>query len=261
MMCMSVSFPSTTLLRPVEITVALPSGFSRVKPPFRVLWALHCAMGNGEFFIDSLNASEVVEKHGIALVAPSLGNGYFINSDLEPQGDFLNEMKRSLGSTFAFSQEIEDNAVLGVSMGGFGAIRWALESCEFFGAASLSGVYDCRIPPDERLLRNKAQRVFHYAFSNQMKRMLLDSEGGTRPEANFETLFQQTKQEKLPNIFLYCGEEDYLSLAQTTAFEGVCECFHCPVSMCLEPGAHDVDYWRRAFREAVSALFSNTAKT
>lgn len=259
MMRVSVTLPSTTLLRPVEITLALPSGFSSAKPPFRVLWALHCAMGNGEFFIDSLNASEVLEKHGIALVAPSLGNGYFINSDLEPQGDFLNEMKRSLANIFAFSQEIKDNAVLGVSMGGFGAIRWALESCEFWGAASLSGVYDCRIPPDERLLRNKAQRAFHNAFSTQMKRMLLDSEGRTRPEANFETLFQQAQQEKLPNIFLYCGEDDYLSLAQTTAMKSVCECFHCTVSMFLAPGGHDLDYWRRAFREAVSALFATTA--
>lgn len=72
-------------------------------PPFRVLWTLHCGMGNGNFFFDSLNAADMAEKNGIAIVAPSLGNGYFINSDLEAQGGFLEEMRCSLANTFPFS--------------------------------------------------------------------------------------------------------------------------------------------------------------
>lgn len=103
MMRLSLSFLSTTLLRTVEISVALPSGFSQTNPPFRVLWTLHCGMGNGNFFFDSLNAADMAEKNGIAIVAPSLGNGYFINSDLEAQGGFLEEMRCSLANTFPFS--------------------------------------------------------------------------------------------------------------------------------------------------------------
>lgn len=147
MMRLLLTFPSTTLFRPVEIAIALPSGFSTAKPPYRVLWALHCAMKSGEFFFDTLDAAEAVEKSQIALVAPSLGNGYFINSSFEAQGDFLQEILRDLHDILPLSSRREDNAVLGVSMGGFGAIRWALESGAFGSAAATQASLTALSPP------------------------------------------------------------------------------------------------------------------
>lgn len=93
-----------------------------------------------------------------------------------------------------------------------------------------------------------------------MKQLLLDSTGRTRPEADFEILLRKAAHENLPNIFLYCGENDFLSLPHNTALENICSRLHCPVSLCLEPGEHDVVYWRRAFREAVHAIFENAVE-
>ena len=120
--------PSTTLFRPVDIEIAMPGGFTMAKPPFKCLWALHCAMEDGRFFFDSLGLGELALKYQIAVVAPSLGNGYFMNSDYERQGDFLQEMFTQLSANFPLSPRREDNAVLGISMGAFGALRWALQS-------------------------------------------------------------------------------------------------------------------------------------
>ncbi len=260
MMRLSISLPSTTLLRPVEISAALPSGFCTAKPPYRVLWALHCAMGNGNFFFDTLNAAGVAEREQIALVAPSLGNGYFINSPFEAQGDFLQEMMRCLREILPLSRQREDNAVLGVSMGGFGAIRWALESGEFKNAASISGVFDCSLPMDERLLQNRALRALHLTFKERMRQMLADKDGRTRTEADLELLLRKAEP-AFPHVYLYCGEQDYLSLPHTKELERACTRYNCPVCLRVATGEHDQSYWRNAFQEAVAELFGRANKT
>lgn len=260
MMRLSLTFPSTTIFRPVEIAIALPSGFSTAKPPYRVLWALHCAMGNGDFFFNALDAAGVVEKAQIALVAPSLGNGYFINSPFEAQGDFLQEMLRSLRGILPLSSRREDNAVLGISMGGFGAIRWALESGAFGSAAAISGVFDCALPPDERMLKNRAQRALYLTFTKRMRQMLLGMDGQVRPEADMERLLQRTSGGAFPHIFLYCGAQDYLSLPHNTALEQACTRYHCPVNLRLATGEHGPSYWRGAFQDAVTDLFSQPGR-
>lgn len=254
MIRLSLTFPSTTLFRPVEITIAIPSGFCAAKPPYRALWTLHCAMGDGNFFFDALDAAGVVEKSQIALIAPSLGNGYFINSPFEAQGDFLQEMLRSLRDLLPLSNRREDNAVLGVSMGGFGAIRWALESGAFESAIAISGVFDSSLPPDERILKNRAQRALYLTFKERMRQMLLDMNGQPRPEADLESLLQKAEK-KMPHIYLYCGEQDYLSLAHNCALEQACIQYHCPVDLRLDTGGHEPNYWRSAFQTAVTNLF------
>lgn len=260
MMRLSLTFPSTTLFRPVETAIALPHGFSTVKPPYRVLWALHCAMERGEFFFDTLGAAEVVDALQIAIVAPSLGNGCFIDSPFEAQGDFLQELLHSLRDILPLSRRREDNAVLGVSMGGFGAIRWALESGAFGSAAAISGIFDCTLPPDERMLKNRAQRALYLMFTKRMRQMLLDADGQVRPEADMERLLRQDPASARPRIHLYCGDQDYLSLPHTTALQELCARCRCPVTLRLEGGEHDAVYWRSVFQGAVSDLFDRPDK-
>lgn len=259
MMRLSINIPSMTLLRPVSIEVALPSGFSMAKPPYRAVWALHCAMENGEFFFERLNASDSIDNEQIALIAPTLGNGYFINSSCEAQGDFLQEMLDVLRDTLPLSRQQEDNAVIGVSMGAFGAVRWALESGAFGSVAAISGVFDCHIPPDERISKKRAQRALLSAFEPIMRRFLLDENGQTKPDADFGLLLQKAKNSVLPRLELYCGSQDYLSLPQSIELEKICIRHNCPVRLHISDGEHDQAYWRGAFQTAVIDLFAKTS--
>lgn len=257
MMRVRVTFPSTTLLRPVEVAMAVPAGFTGARPPFKCLWALHCAMEDGGVFFETLGMGALAAAGGFAVVAPSLGNGYFLNSDHDRQGDFLQELLDHLPEAFALSRRREDNAVLGISMGGFGAVRWALESRAFASATAISGVFDCHVPPDERLFADRQQRALHFALNKTMRRMLLDADGRTKKEADLASLLEQGPGEP-PQIHLFCGEEDYLSLPQTIAMERLCREHGCPVSMLLSPGGHGPEYWRRVLPEAVARLFAPT---
>lgn len=252
-MRLHITFPSINLLRPVEIVAALPDEFTGTSGmPYRTVWALHCAMSDGNFFFDKLDASSLVEQERIAFIAPSLGNGYFINSSFEPQADFLQELFERLRELLPLSRKREDNLALGVSMGAFGALRWAMTSDHFGGAAGISGVFDCTLPPDDRMRKQRAQRALYATFSRLMRQLLLDEAGQVREEADMTRLVARSS---CPELTLYCGEEDYLSLLQTRRVEQLCLQHEHPVTVRVAPGEHNENYWKSALRDAVTGFF------
>ncbi len=255
---MRLSYPSISLLQPVDVEIAMPGPLTKAAKPYRAVWLLHCALEGGNFFFESLNAGEVAEKYGLALIAPTLGNGYFMNRPQTRLADALQEIKKSLPELLPLSPERKDNAVLGISMGAFGALRWALESGDFGAAVCISGVFDCSIPPDPRIKSQKALRVLHQALEKNMRHCLLDAEGRPRPEADFNKLAASFSGEK-PDLFFYCGDEDYLSLPQTRAIHERMEEAGFRGQLAMESGGHDSSCWRAALRKAAAELFKTSA--
>lgn len=248
-----MTFHSKTLLRPVELMAAFP--VSRNQERKRTLWALHCAMEDGGFFFNALGAAALAKQHDIAIIAPGLGNGFFLNTSYEPQGDFLEEAADYLPSILAISSKKSENAVLGVSMGGFGAMRWALESDRFFGAAAISGVFDASLPPDKRFRENEKLAFIHDTFDALMRSRLTDAAGQLPGGGNLRSV-AASHEGKWPDLWFYCGKEDYLSLNQTESFSDYCRELGAPCHLNKRlPGNHDIAYWSRALPAAVRDLF------
>lgn len=250
---LTIAFPSLALLRPVEVIVGLPTFFSLAKTPLKCIWALHCAMESAAFFFDKLDSGSIIEREKVAVVAPSLGNGYFLNSDYEAQADFLDELATQLPQILPLSPHKADNGVIGVSMGGFGAIRWALASGRFGRAVAISGVFNCHLTEDERIYRQRELKTIFLAFKKIMNKCLLTASGSTRADADLDCLARNAKSET--EIGLYCGKEDYLSLNQTLWLKEVLDNMAIPVQLELLPGAHDSDFWKKAFHLAAEDIF------
>lgn len=253
MIRLSLTVPSVALLRPVRVEAALPHGICGAKKPWRSLWALHCALSDASLFFEDLGAGALVDELGFALIAPSLGNGFFLNTPGEAQADFLDEMFAALLEILPLSRE--GCAAAGVSMGAFGALRWTLASGHFTGAALISGMYFADLAPDERFAKNRAQRALYQTFRDAMRRALLDETGAPRPGADIPRLLEGLHGH-FPALHIFCGEEDWLSLPQSLALERFCAGHGCPATLALSPGGHDRDYWRGAFRAACEAIFA-----
>lgn len=254
----TLKFPSAVLMRPIEVHVLLPFGLGAPSPPYRVVWALHCAMEDGGFFLQRLDAATLVQATGIALVAPSLGNGFFLNSSTERQADFLDELKDALPELLPLSTAYVDNAVLGISMGGFGAVRWAWASAAFAYIGVISGVFDCRVMPDAKISQERRQKNLYTALSGILRGLTLDETGAPRDACDFTMLGQRTIS--VAPVHLYCGDRDYISLPQTVHMEKICMDHHLPVTVHIGPGAHDVEYWKTAFYHAVRDNFASGGK-
>ncbi|MBQ7606407.1 MAG: hypothetical protein IJU76_00240 [Desulfovibrionaceae bacterium] len=262
-MRLQITLSSIVLLRPVHITVALPDGFSKARPPYRTVWALHSAMSDGDMFFSVLGMEEFVQKEGFALVAPSLGNGYFINGSHERQADFLQtELLPTLRETLPLSTDRRDNVLLGISMGAYGAIHWALNSPETFSRVSaLSGVFERPLPEHPLLRKKRALKALYGALSPIMRQLFEDKAGVIRSEADLQPMLERLNERNTPSawpqIRLFCGEEDYLALPHCqNMLERLCSCNGWG-TLYIAQGGHDAVFWRSILTEVVQTAFAD----
>jgi len=160
--------------------------------------------------------------------------GAFLDSDLVPwvDGAFRTLPRRSA------------RAAAGISMGGYGAVRWGLRAPGLLAvAAGLSpAVQQLSRRSDESLpflARPAFRRVFGEGRSSGAYRahdlasILLD-DPGLAPRA--------------PELVLRCGTEDKYLLADVSSFlHKLVTALGGRSGLVLEPGGHDWSYWRSVF--------------
>ena len=73
---------------PVTVLIALPYP-NLSSEQTKTLFALHCAMKDGHYFFDELGLGSYVDKHNVAIVAPCLGNSFFVDNKFQSAGAFL----------------------------------------------------------------------------------------------------------------------------------------------------------------------------
>lgn len=263
MIKLSIQIDSQVLYRPVTVAAMLPYTLTTAKGPFRVLYALHPAMTNSGIFFEKLGLSDQVEKHGIVVVAPDLGNGYFINSPHEKQADFLQtELMPVLHNLLPLSDRREDNKLLGISMGAFGAAHWALCCPDKFSAVALvSGVFDASLQIDERARKSRELRPLVSIFFHKiMPSLMLDMKGEVLPMADIRPLYVQAATKGAPCFALWYGDEDYLCINQNENFAHCCRTHGISVDVHVSSGAHNHSYWKCAVNEASDWLMSRLDK-
>ena len=253
---------STILYRPVEIFAALPYGFTFSSKPHRIIYALHCAMKNGDMFFDDLNLASYVDRENITLIAPSLGNGFFVNSAFEHQADFLREeLVPALQEKLNLRADPQHTFLLGISMGAYGAMRLTLEASDCFGAvAAISGIYDPLMSPDEHIGKNKNLWPLRMIFGGAMQKLVLNQNGELQADADIKNLLASRTRDgqALPRFALFCGDKDYLSLNQTKALATAFSLHDVTHEITVTPGGHDLEYWQRIIPRVLAWLLADT---
>jgi S-formylglutathione hydrolase FrmB len=257
MMKMQITLKSMVLLRPVQIFVGLPYGFVSRSAPYKCLWLLHSAIADAAMYSEYGALLELADRQGSAVVAPSLGNNYFVDSDYEKQATFLkDELFPALRQSLSISPKREDNALIGVSMGGYGVMRWALDAPgDFSAVASISAHYSLPVPLDERAKKTRETRPLYQIFYNgSMPRRIVDKDGELLPGADLRKLMDKAKGDT-PRIGLFCGDEDYLSIEQTKGFYDFCQSEGIPAELFISEGMHNPAYWDAALLKAAKWVF------
>lgn len=178
---------------------------------------------------------------GLAVVMPAVGRSFYAD---EVSGGrywtFLSEeLPAIVGSFFPVSDRREDTFVAGLSMGGYGAMKWGLRQPERFAAvASLSGVLD--VGSFEGAGDPLVRRVF-----------------GPEPVAGTpnDPLWLLTSQPAtdLPALYVACGTEDFLYRQNLTFLAAAAE-QGIPVTTNLGPGEHEWGYWDAVIQDVLAWL-------
>jgi putative tributyrin esterase len=145
---------------------------------------------------------------------------------------------------FRVSQQRADTFVAGLSMGGYGAMKWALRHPErFAAAATLSGALDAAYIQEFDLrphMRALTRRVFAGRVVQKSDEDLLHLLAIADPAA-------------LPRLMVRCGTEDHLR-AQNERFVAACASHGIPLDAEFGPGAHEWSYWDREIQTVIEWL-------
>jgi len=223
-------FYSETLELRTSMSVLLPE-YAATPPP--LLYLLHGLTDDDTAWTRYTSIERYADERGLAVVMPQVHRSFYAD---EAHGSkfwtFLSEELPGLvGRMFRVSARREDTFVAGLSMGGYGAFKWALRHPErFAAAASLSAPLDLATTTRQDK-RPHIVEVVGRVFAG-------------RPVAGTgDDLFHLlTREGERPALLLRCGTEDH-TLAQNEAFVAACRKQGVDLDAGFGPGGHEWSYW------------------
>ncbi|MFD0958489.1 alpha/beta hydrolase [Paenibacillus chungangensis] len=204
----------------------------------KTLYLLHGLSDDHTIWLRRTSVERYVAELGIAVIMPQVHRSFY--SDMVHGGaywSFLTEELPAIArSFFPLSAAREDNFVAGLSMGGYGAFKWALSNPECFAAAgSLSGVLDI-VKYSKENVDDAKKRTLELVFGDE------PLAGTTHDLLHLLDTTSGNGQSK-PALYQCCGTEDYL-YDHNASFRVACA---DKPDYCLTyeegPGDHNWAYW------------------
>lgn len=121
-----------------NVYIILPYDSSIEMKPYKVLYLLHGGAGNAQDWIRYTSIERYAEENEIAVVMPEVGGSSFYADMVHGYKYYeylTEELPMVLNSILSISNKREDRFVAGLSMGGYGAYKWAFDKPEYFYAA------------------------------------------------------------------------------------------------------------------------------
>jgi len=213
---------------------------------YKIMYLLH-GMSDDESIWGRMTAIErYAQGRNLIVVMPNAHRSYYMNMY---QGgrywDYISEeLPMVVNDMFHVSDKQEDRFVCGLSMGGFGALHWALKRPDMFaGACSLSGVADIK-------------RFHTYVGedrTHEMERIFGPLDKLNESEDDLFYLVQEyLKQSNQKTRFMQiCGTEDFL-YQDNVNFRDFCrqKSFNC--EYLEEPGSHTWEFWDKHVQTAMT---------
>jgi putative tributyrin esterase len=237
---------SMTVLLPQQTTTQIGLAGRAVSGPPPVLYLLHGLSDDDTIWLRRTSIERYVAPLGLAVVMPQVHRSFYTD---EAYGGrywtFLaEELPELVGSLFRVSDRREDTFVAGLSMGGYGALKWALRHPErFAAAASLSGAVHMAGLRSQRA-RPEDPRMLERIFDGH-------AVAGTPDDLLW--LVAQADRAALPALYACCGTEDEL-IRDNRTFRDACTAAGIALSTDFGPGAHDRAYWDEQIQRVLDWL-------
>jgi S-formylglutathione hydrolase FrmB len=235
---------SMTVILPQQTTGQIGMAGRAGGDAFPTLYLLHGLSDDDSIWLRRTSIERYVADLGIAVVMPQVHRSYYTDEAYgRPYWTFLSEeLPRVASGFFRLSPRREDTFVAGLSMGGYGAFKWALrQPWRFAAAASLSGALDL-VARRRGPAREDDPRMLERIF-------------GDRPiEGSDDDLFAVLdRATDRPALYLCCGTEDFL-YADSIRFRDRCRSAGIPLVAEFGPGEHDWAYWDAKIQDVLAWL-------
>lgn len=251
------TFTSAALGREVAYVVDLPPGYDAAPgQKYPVVYALH-GLFEGSGFWERRGLAAILAELRRAGTVPDFlvvavdgGNSFFVNAKAGRYEDMVtSDLVAHVEASYRVAPGRAGRALLGISMGGYGALHVALDQPGLFAAvATHSAMLLEKVPTAEQGARRGQMAAFHQVFGDPIDASLWNEND---PLARARKLDPKAA----PALFLDCGAEDRYGLAsghrelhRILDERGVSHSFELP------PGDHGYEFVRTRLEKSLRFL-------
>ncbi|KLN59656.1 hypothetical protein WH96_16555 [Kiloniella spongiae] len=247
-----VSLPSFSI--PANYSIYLPEKYCFDNRLYPVLYLLH---GYGGSHRDWLKAGRVAQTLDLLIadrvidpmivVMPSAGKSWYLNS--EQHGAFQSglgqELPGIMEELLANKVSKGKRAIAGLSMGGYGALKFAFEAPEnFIAVAALSPAIFPNVE-SANIFKPVQIKLFAGAFGDPFSVEIFNRE-------NVFTALESVKPENFPHTYLTVGDDDWFGLYEGTfALYKELKSRKLPSELRITNGNHTWKLWRDEIGQAL----------
>jgi S-formylglutathione hydrolase FrmB len=251
-------FASEALGRKWAYEVYLPTAYQTSRASYPVLYLLHGNMGNRRDWVEKgkiqRTADALIASGDIPatiIVMPDAGASWFVDRREKMETAFLSDLIPDVEKNFRALRTREGRLIGGLSMGGYGSLRFALKYPELFAAAALlsPAIYD-PLPPKT----SGARRAPPFAtpqFDEQAWRDL-----------NYPKLWDAYLAKKTPvPMYINSGDDDeFMIEAEATKLYELLRANRQPAELRIVDGAHAWTVWESTIGDALKYIFRYSAR-
>lgn len=217
---------------------------------FPVVYLLHGFTGDYTDWSTMMPMEAIAGKYGFAVVMPHGYNTWYLNvpGGLQMEDFIADELPAAMQAMLPISSNPRERFIAGLSMGGTGAMRIALQHPDCYrAAAAMSAV------PDPSLPLCEPAAWYDQSIMNSLITCYGGMEGLNDEHKNIMKLALKLKQEgvAIPPLLFQYGEQDVRYEMQYPRFKQFCETNGLPATFTSAPGGHDFGYWNPTILETM----------
>jgi S-formylglutathione hydrolase FrmB len=248
-----VAFESKLTGQSLPYNVVLPPGYdlkSSAQTRYPVVYLLHGLAGSANDWVSSrVHLADYAARYSLIIVVPEGKDGWYTDGALANEKFetyFVEELIPDVARRFRTIEARDARAVAGLSMGGYGSLKFGLKYPDkFIFAASMSGALGAASwhteDPLPAFVKPSIARVFGAA------------DNPVRAANDIYKIVREMPAERiasLPYFYLDCGTEDSL-LSSNRDFAALLVEHKIPHEYRQLPGTHSWLYWDRQVQEVL----------
>ncbi len=225
--------------------------------PYPVIYLLHGLHGNSDNWADNSLLPVYARKYRALFVMPEAGRSFYADMKYGPRyfRYITEELPRICKGLFNISDRREDTAIMGGSMGGYGALRCAFSRPEQYGACAAFSSACLFFQEHLDLLRApEGAAKFKTAFGEQLMidfKAIFGEGLVSGPEYEIAALAARVAESgPRPRLYMACGLQDYL-YAYNCRFRDTLAGLAYDFSYEEWEGQHDWFFFNEALRRAI----------
>ena len=237
----------------MKFYAVLPIDYYTYHDNYVTVYLLHGYDGDYTNWVTRTDLLNYTKDYPFILITPDGKNSWYTNSPgADKAGNYedyiINDLIPYVDKKYRTLNERGGRAIVGLSMGGYGAMKFALKyPSKFFYAASFSGAL--YVPSNMRLDGSAISKSQHAAFGKEK------SEHWAKKGIN--SLIDSVSIASLPYLYMSVGKDDNVRFIESNrAFSEKLRSKGAAYEYHEKPGAHTWLFWDQEIKIALEKIFT-----